>query len=221
MVDIKQSALNYKNNFETNFENYLKRNEGCDLVLNDYIKFEKKLWLEIKHIIDTDEIDLIGLPDGYQPNRYLVLNEIWEAYGKEGNHLVMNKVNAILSFLNSKIKKDVLNIVSISNINNNFDKVPIEKLYKNYYTLVQKKYITEDELLIFMNFAFDEKKPLENKISFTNVKNKLNVIKYFYKHYKDLAGKIRGRQPEYARLLSDYFEGFEIEYVTSNFSKIV
>jgi hypothetical protein len=219
MVDIKQSALNYKNSFETNFENYLKRNEGCDLVLNDYIKFEKKIWQEIKHIIDTDEIDLLGLPEGYQPDRYLVLNEIWEAYGKEGNHLVMNKINAILSFLDSKIKKDALNIVSKSNINNKFDKVPIEILYNNYHALVQKKYITEDELLISMNFAFDEKKPLENKISFTNVKNKLNVMKYFYKHYRVLAAKPRGKQTEYARLLADYFEGYKTEYVKLNFSK--
>jgi len=221
MVNIKQSALEYKNSFETNFENYLKRNDGCDLVLNDYIKFEKENWEEIKNIIDTDEIDLSGLPEGYQPDRYSVLNEIWEAYGKEGNHLVMNKVKVILSFLDSKIKKDALNIVSIQNIENNFDKVPIEKLYKNYYALVEKKYITEDELLIFMNFAFDKKEPLENKISFTNVKNKLSVIECFHKHHHDLAGKIRGRQPKYAELLSKYFEGFEIEYVITNFSKTV
>ena len=221
MVNIKQSALEYKNSFETNFENYLKRNDGCDLVLNDYIKFEKENWEEIKNIIDTDEIDFYVLPEGYQPDRYSVLNEIWEAYGKEGNHLVMNKVKAILSFLDSKIKKDALNIVSIQNIENNFDKVPIEKLYKHYYALVEKKYITEDELLIFMNFAFDKKEPLENKISFTNVQNKLSVIKFFYKHYKELAGKIRGKQPEYAGLLSKYFEGFEIEYVITNFSKTI
>ena len=129
MVNIKQSALEYKNSFETNFENYLKRNDGCDLVLNDYIKFEKENWEEIKNIIDTDEIDFSGLPEGYQPDRYSVLNEIWEAYGKEGNHLVMNKVKAILSFLDSKIKKDALNIVPISNINNTFDKIP--KIFKS------------------------------------------------------------------------------------------
>jgi hypothetical protein len=43
----------------------------------------------------------------------------------------------------------------------------------------------------------------------------------FYTYYKDLAGKPYGKQKKYAALLGNYFEGYNTETVSSNFSKAV
>jgi hypothetical protein len=105
---------------------------------------------------------------------------------------------------------------------NNFDKITPAEIYEHFKAgLVQKQYLTEQELNEYLKAAFELKKIPETLFKIKDAPKKAAIEAIFYSYYKNVAGKIYGKQKEYAALLGDYFEGYKTTTVSSNFSKSV
>jgi len=85
--------------------------------------------------------------------------------------------------------------------------------------LVDKKYLTDQELIDYLKVAFEHKSPPKIRFKIINAKKKQSVIHVFYEYYKNIACSPHGKQKEYAALLGEYFEGYNTNNVSSNFNK--
>ncbi len=109
---------------------------------------------------------------------------------------------------------------NVATIKNNFDNVMMKNVFKHFKNgLVDKKYLSEKELTNFLVFAFEKKEILNPLFRFSNVQTKQKIIRVFYEYYKQVASKPHGKQRQYAALLCNYFEGYDIENVSTNFNK--
>ena len=107
-------------------------------------------------------------------------------------------------------------------VTNNFDKITPTEIYKHFKAgLVEKQYLTEQELNEYLKAAFELKTIPKTLFKIKDTPNKAAIEAVFYKYYKNVAGKIHGKQNQYAALLGDYFEGYKTTTVSSNFSKSV
>jgi len=105
---------------------------------------------------------------------------------------------------------------------NNFDKIAPTEIYKHFKAgLVEKGYLTEQELNEYLKAAFELKTIPETLFKIKDAPNRAVIEAVFYKYYKNVAGKIHGKQNQYAALLGNYFEGYKTTTVSSNFSKSV
>ena len=105
---------------------------------------------------------------------------------------------------------------------NNFDNIESTEIYKHFKAgLVDKGYLTEQELNEYLKAAFEFKTIPQTLFKIKNAPRKAAIEAVFYTYYKNLAGKIHGRQTLYAALLGNYFEGYKTNTVSSNFSKSV
>ena len=110
----------------------------------------------------------------------------------------------------------------IPTFTNNFDKITQTEIYKYFKAgLVEKQYLTEQELNEYLKVAFELKTIPETLFKIKDAPNKATIEAVFYIYYKNVAGKIHGKQMQYAALLGDYFEGYKTTTVSSNFSKSV
>jgi hypothetical protein len=105
---------------------------------------------------------------------------------------------------------------------NNFDKITTTEIYIHFKAgLVEKKYLTEQELNEYLKAAFELKTKPETLFKIKDAPKKSTIEAVFYNYYKNVAGKPHGKQNQYAALLGDYFEGYKTKTVSSNFSKSV
>ena len=105
-------------------------------------------------------------------------------------------------------------------IKNNFDNVSIVEVYNHFKKgLVDKKYMNKNELLQFITLAFDKMEIPAQPFKLKHIQAKQKIIAIFYDYYKNIATKPHGKQKLYATLLCNYFEGFKIENVSTNFNK--
>jgi hypothetical protein len=105
---------------------------------------------------------------------------------------------------------------------NTFDNIKPTEIYKHFKAgLVEKGYLTEQELNTYLKAAFELKEIPETLFKIKDAPNKAAIEAVFYRYYKNVAGKIHGKQNQYAALLGDYFEGYKTTTVSSNFSKSV
>jgi hypothetical protein len=124
---------------------------------------------------------------------------------------------AILNKLKSLV--DPQRLLKIPPFQNNFDSSSEIEVYEHFAQLVQKKYLTEDQLKDFIKSAFDKREGHPRSIIFSNVRTKQAIIRIFYSYYKDVAGKPPRKKDDYVRLLSNYFRGYDFKTVKTNFSK--
>ncbi len=109
---------------------------------------------------------------------------------------------------------------NVSKIQNNFDGKTIVEIYNHFKIgLVDKKYLTDQELIDYLKVAFEHKSPPKIRFKIINAKKKQSVIHVFYEYYKNIACSPHGKQKEYAALLGEYFEGYNTNNVSSNFNK--
>ncbi|HRG21955.1 MAG TPA: hypothetical protein PLQ57_13025 [Saprospiraceae bacterium] len=103
---------------------------------------------------------------------------------------------------------------------NNFDRVEPYVVY-NYFKkeLVDKKFLTEQELNEYLKYAFEIKEVPKIRFRIKNARTKSVIVAVFYYYFKNVAGVTHGTQRKYAALLGDYFEGYKTSTVSSNFSK--
>jgi hypothetical protein len=105
---------------------------------------------------------------------------------------------------------------------NNFDNIKQTEIYKHFKAyLVEKGYLTEQEMNEYLKAAFELKTIPETLFKIKDAPNKAAIEAVFYRYYKNVAGKKHGKQKKYAALLGDYFEGYKTTTVSSNFSKSV
>lgn len=105
---------------------------------------------------------------------------------------------------------------------NNFDNIKPTEIYKHFKAgLVEKGYLTEQEINEYLKAAFELKTIPETLFKIKDAPNKTAIEAVFYRYYKNVAGKMHGKQKKYAALLGDYFEGYKTTTVSSNFSKSV
>jgi hypothetical protein len=105
---------------------------------------------------------------------------------------------------------------------NNFDYIKPTEIYKHFKAgLVEKGYLTIQELNEYLKAAFELKTIPETLFKIKDAPNKAAIEAVFYRYYKNVAGKIHGKQNQYAALLGNYFEGYKTTTVSSNFSKSV
>tara|TARA_R110001583_G_C5666193_1_gene410196 strand:+ start:1808 stop:2743 length:936 start_codon:yes stop_codon:yes gene_type:complete len=103
---------------------------------------------------------------------------------------------------------------------NNFDKVKPVEIYEHFKAgLVEKGYLTEQELNEYLKTAFELKTIPETLFKIKDAPTKQKIIKIFYEFYKNIAGTPHRKQKSYSALLGNYFEGFNTENVSTNFSK--
>ncbi|EMY3554094.1 hypothetical protein ABF190_001700 [Flavobacterium psychrophilum] len=104
--------------------------------------------------------------------------------------------------------------------NNEFDNVN-SKVVFDYFKkeLVDKNYLSLEDLENYLDLSFEKRELPKAKFIFKQNRT-LKVIRViFYNYFKNIAYKPNGKQSEYVKLLTDYFQGFEYEKVKNNFNK--
>jgi len=102
---------------------------------------------------------------------------------------------------------------------NNFDNSTPDDVYKHFKAgLVDKKYLTKEELNEYLKAAFELEEAPEKRFKMKNASTKYQVMRVFYAYYTNIAGKPHRKAKNYAALLGEYFEGYETENVRTNFN---
>jgi hypothetical protein len=103
---------------------------------------------------------------------------------------------------------------------NNFDNIKPDEIFMHFKQgLVDKGYLTENELSEYLRAAFELKAIPETLFKLKHTPTKQKIYTIFYNYYKDIAQKKHNRQTEYAALLGDYFEGYKTAIIQTNWAK--
>lgn len=103
---------------------------------------------------------------------------------------------------------------------NNFDNIKPTEIYKHFKAgLVEKGYLTEQELNEYLKAAFELKTKPETLFKLTHTPTKQKIYTVFYVYYKDISQKKHERQKEYAALLGDFFEGYKTKIIQTNWAR--
>jgi hypothetical protein len=103
---------------------------------------------------------------------------------------------------------------------NNFDNIKPTEIYKHFKAgLVEKGYLTEQELNEYLKAAFELKTKPETLFKLKHTPTKQKIYTVFYVYYKDISQKKHEKQKEYAALLGDFFEGYKTEIIQTNWAR--
>lgn len=103
---------------------------------------------------------------------------------------------------------------------NNFDNIEQGVIYNHFKAgLVEKGYLTEQDLIEYLKAAFEFKAKPERLFKLKQIPSMQKIYTVFYVYYKDVSGKIHKRQRDYAALLGEYFEGYDTEIIQTNWSR--
>ena len=101
-----------------------------------------------------------------------------------------------------------------------FDYITPVEIYKHFKAgLVEKGYLTEQELNEYFKAAFELKTTPETLFKLKHTPTKQKIYTVFYVYYKDISQKKHERQKEYAALLGDFFEGYKTEIIQTNWAR--
>ena len=103
---------------------------------------------------------------------------------------------------------------------NTFDNIKPTEIYKHFKAgLVEKGYLTEQELNAYLKAAFELQTKPEALFKLKHTPTKQKIYTVFYIYYKDVSQKKHARQKEYAALLGDFFEGYNTEIIQTNWAR--
>ncbi len=103
---------------------------------------------------------------------------------------------------------------------NNFDNIKPIEIYEHFKAgLVDKGYLTIEELNKYLKAAFELKTIPETLFKLKHTPTKQKIYTVFYIYYKDISQKKHERQKEYAALLGDFFEGYKTEIIQTNWAR--
>ena len=105
--------------------------------------------------------------------------------------------------------------VVIETMINNFNGDNIDKVKDHFRSL--EKYMNNGEFMQWIKQAFELQEPPERKFKLIGKYTISEIRKLFHSYWRN-RGK-RGDREKYAKLLSDYFEGFPLDTTMSNFNK--
>ena len=103
---------------------------------------------------------------------------------------------------------------------NNFDNIKPTEIYNHFKAgLVEKGYLTEQELNEYLKAAFELKTKPKTLFKLKHTPTKQKIYTVFYIYYKDVSGKKHEQQTRYAELLGNYFEGYNTEIIKTNWAR--
>jgi hypothetical protein len=103
---------------------------------------------------------------------------------------------------------------------NNFDQINPTEIYEHFKAgLVEKGYLTEQELNKYLKVAFEIKTVPETLFKLKQTPTKQKIYTVFYTYYKDIAQKKHNTQKKYASLLGDFFEGYNTDIIKTNWAR--
>ncbi|WP_299394245.1 hypothetical protein [uncultured Gelidibacter sp.] len=130
---------------------------------------------------------------------------------------IVQKCNIILYYLTACYPQIFTPKKADFKFENKFDQAEPKKVYDHFIKLVEKGYLSKEDLESYLILAFQDETPPKEKIIFSN-KHIGNITSIFYKYYAD-AENTHGKQIKYAKLLGEYFKGFSTKKVMGNFAK--
>jgi len=102
---------------------------------------------------------------------------------------------------------------------NKFNSESTGKVYQHFKSgLVDKGYCKIEDLEKFIKAAFEDEKPLVNKVKLIR-EYKMEVKKLFHSFYKESQHHKDYSAEYYGRLLSENFDGYKLEELLTNWSK--
>ena len=203
-----------RSNYETNSYEHTSEN-GTKRKLSEFENYVIQSWNlfdlifnEIQLCCFTFEIDFFEICSNLNFQHNIFSSEIITIL-KE-----MRTNNSLQQNLETKTVED------ISSFTNNFDNIKPTEIYKHFKAgLVEKGYLTEQELNEYLKAAFELKTKPETLFKLKHTRTKQNIYTVFYVYYKDVSQKKHNRQKEYAALLGDFFEGYNTEIIKTNWAR--
>jgi hypothetical protein len=117
-------------------------------------------------------------------------------------------------------KVDTKRDTHLPQFDNNFDNVDPVEIYNHFKAeLVDKRHLTLNELNKYLKAAFEQKKTPATLFKLKHRPSKQRIYKIFYVYYLDIAQKKHGQKKQYVALLCDFFEGFDTNTTSSNWSR--
>ena len=103
---------------------------------------------------------------------------------------------------------------------NNFDNITPVEIYKHFKAgLVDKQYLTEQELNEYLKAAFELKKVPETLFKIKDAPSKEKIYTVFYTYYHNIVGKPHFKALKYVELLGNYFKGFNNNTIKTNWRR--
>lgn len=242
-IDSKQWSLNrntYEGRREFNALNKLKVDRISELTWDNLITSKaKELKLFISNTVDIKSNLNIGahLDSDIKPSEATKIIEAKEKY------LTFRKDTEFCNFMNGLLFADLDEALieffgaftdvsdmkrtqpepmtvhpeadpyEVELITNNFNNDDIEKI-KNHFSKLEM-YMNNGDFMQWIRQAFELQETPQYKFKLAENHKKGEIRYLFYTYW----GKKHNQKEKYARLLSDYFDGFELKNTMTNFSK--
>jgi len=138
-----------------------------------------------------------------------------------GIYQLIAKINFYIKNANLPIKhSDTKKEQVTPTFTNNFDNIKPTEIQNHFKAgLVDKGYLTDQELNEYLKAAFELKTKPETLFKLKHTPTKQKIYTVFYVYYKDISQKKHERQKEYAALLGDYFEGYKTDIIQTNWAR--
>jgi hypothetical protein len=108
MVNYTETALDYKNSFDKNFNIFISFHKGANLNIVDFIEREKVEWQGIETILKDFELvkngGFFSELEGKLFHQQFELNDAISEFGPDGEEFLKYKCTAILKFLDEKLE---------------------------------------------------------------------------------------------------------------------
>ncbi len=204
--------MNFKSDFEINNERNIKNEIAIKLI--GLIEGDTTVFHYIKRVLKEYNITAIE-------GREILL----EMQGTFSDALRIKRLPEVVKFLEDikalpPQQNETETEQETPTFTNNFDNIKPTEIYNHFKAgLVEKGYLTEQELNEYLKAAFElQTKPeILFKLKHTPTKQKIYTV--FYIYYKDISQKKHERQKEYAALLGDFFEGYKTEIIQTNWAR--
>jgi hypothetical protein len=198
------------------------KNEPEDQKINDFEELKAPTVIEFTNDDDDDDDDVLDTYATSENFIKFISNRITSLYLI--NDFLEQRKKEVEAEPQTKAVPENEQNNTIDNVEfsfvNEFDSID-EIVVFNYFKkeLVDKKYLSLENLEIYLKLSFEKKELPKTKFILQKSKT-LKVIRViFYNYFKNIAYKPNGKQSEYIKLLTDYFQGFEFEKVKNNFNK--
>lgn len=220
LFDDKEQNEDFENEFWDFYPVSQKPKDNC---LPYIIQRESELLNEIEYTISEYKENEYWEFDFEEYQKFIETSKPIELLFNISELLVqLNRLEMLNEFSLPPQQTETKTEQEIPTFTNNFDKIKPTEIFKHFKAgLVEKGYLTEQELNEYLKAAFELKTIPETLFKIKDAPNKATIEAVFYRYYKNVAGKIHGKQNQYAALLGDYFEGYKTTTVSSNFSKSV
>lgn len=228
---IEETFLNFCNKTEFDIECiykeedfwnfYPKKLQPKNTNVVEIIIQENELIFEIEYVIEEFKKNGWWEIDFNEFEKFIDSSKTLENLFKISELFVqLNRFEMFQSLLLKNQQKETKPEQQADFFENNFDKVKPPEIYNHFKAgLVDKGYLTEQELVEYLKAAFELKIIPETLFKFKDAPTKQKITNVFYQYFKNIAGTPHGKQKQYAALLGDYFEGYKTNNVSTNFNK--